>query len=89
MSARFAIVHLDRLKAARQSAIIGGMAVSETLLESESRRLKTRLHGSSASARFRFMIEDLAASNPDNKMVLLVDEYDRLRRGWACSIITE
>ena len=49
----------------------------DTLLESESRRLKTPLHGEDASARFRFMIEDLAASNPDRKMVLLVDEYDK------------
>ena len=49
----------------------------DTLLESESRRLKTPLHGEDASARFRFMIEDLAASNPDGKMVLLVDEYDK------------
>ena len=48
-----------------------------TLLESESRRLKTPLHGEDASARLRFMIEDLAAGNPDNKMVLLVDEYDK------------
>ena len=49
----------------------------DTLLESESRRLKTPLHGEDASARFRFMIEDLAASNPDRKMVLLADEYDK------------
>ena len=48
-----------------------------TLLESESRRLKMPLHGEDASARFRFMIEDLAAANPDGKMVLLVDEYDK------------
>ena len=25
----------------------------------------------------RFLIEDLAASNPEGKMVLLVDEYDK------------
>ena len=49
----------------------------DTLLESESRRLKMPLHGEDASARFRFMIEDLAAANPDGKMVLLVDEYDK------------
>ena len=49
----------------------------DTLLESESRRLKTPLHGVDASARFRFMIEDLAAASPENKMVLLVDEYDK------------
>ena len=49
----------------------------DTLLESESRRLKTPLHGADASARFRFMIEDLSAANPDGKMVLLVDEYDK------------
>ena len=49
----------------------------DTMLESESRRLKTSLHGKDASARFRFMIEDLAAANPDRKMVLLVDEYDK------------
>ena len=48
-----------------------------TMLESESRRLKTPLHGGDSSARFRFMIEDLAARRPDNKMVLLVDEYDK------------
>ena len=48
-----------------------------TLLESESRRLKMPLHGEDASARFRFMIEGLAAANPDGKMVLLVDEYDK------------
>lgn len=49
----------------------------DTMLESESRRLKTPLHGVDASARFRFMIEDLAVGNPDGKMVLLVDEYDK------------
>ena len=49
----------------------------DTLLESESRRLKVPLHGEDASARFRFMIEDLSAANPDKKMVLLVDEYDK------------
>ena len=49
----------------------------DTMLESESRRLKTPLHGGDSSARFRFMIEDLAARRPDNKMVLLVDEYDK------------
>ena len=49
----------------------------DTMLESESRRLKMPLHGLDASARFRFMIEDLAAGNPDGKMVLLVDEYDK------------
>ena len=49
----------------------------DTLLDSESRRLKMLLHGEDASARFRFMIEDLAAANPDGKMVLLVDEYDK------------
>jgi hypothetical protein len=49
----------------------------DTMLESESRRLKLPLHGGDSSARFRFMIEDLAARRPDNKMVLLVDEYDK------------
>ena len=49
----------------------------DTLLESESRRLGVPLHGLDASARFRFMIEDLSASNPEKKMVLLVDEYDK------------
>jgi len=49
----------------------------DTLLESESRRLKVPLHGEDASARFRFLIEDLAADNPEKKMVLLVDEYDK------------
>ena len=49
----------------------------DTMLKAESERLKTPLHGEDASARFRFMIEDLAASNPDRKMVLLVDEYDK------------
>ena len=49
----------------------------DMLLESESRRLKVPLHGEDASARFRFMIEDLSAANPDKKMVLLVDEYDK------------
>jgi hypothetical protein len=49
----------------------------DTMLKAESERLKTHLHGEDASARFRFMIEDLAASNPDRKMVLLVDEYDK------------
>ncbi len=49
----------------------------DTLLESESRRLEIPLHGKDASARFRFLIEDLSAANPDRKMVLLVDEYDK------------
>ena len=48
-----------------------------TMLESESRRLKMPVHGEDASAKLRFMIEDLAASKPDGKMVLLVDEYDK------------
>ena len=48
-----------------------------TMLESESRRLKMPVHGDDASAKLRFMIEDLAASNPEGKMVLLVDEYDK------------
>ena len=49
----------------------------DTLLESESRRLGVPLHGLDVSARFRFMIEDLSATNPEKKMVLLVDEYDK------------
>ena len=49
----------------------------DTLLESESRRLGVPLHGLDASARFRFMLEDLSAVNPEKKMVLLVDEYDK------------
>ena len=49
----------------------------DTMLESESRRLGIHLHGLDASARFRFMIEDLSAMSPEKKMVLLVDEYDK------------
>ena len=49
----------------------------DTLLESESRRLGVPLHGLDASARLRFIIEDLSARNSEKKMVLLVDEYDK------------
>ena len=49
----------------------------DTLLESESRRLGVPLHGLDASARLRFIIEDLSARNSEKMMVLLVDEYDK------------
>jgi len=49
----------------------------DTMLLSESRRLGVPLQGANSTARFRFMIENLAATNPEGKMVLLVDEYDK------------
>jgi len=49
----------------------------DDLLISESGRLALPLRGKSASSRFRFMIEDLAARSNERKMVLLVDEYDK------------
>ena len=51
-----------------------------TMLESESRRLKMPVHGEDASAKLRFMIEDLAALNPEGKMVLQIGENRYLRK---------
>jgi len=70
------VLHLDMGSCQAETLPEFWIAV-DTMLESESRRLDLALHGGNAAARFRFMIEDLAARSPDGKMVLLVDEYDK------------
>ena len=49
-----------------------------TMLKTESERLGVPLRDDEpVSGKFSFLISDLAATNPDRKMVLLVDEYDK------------
>ncbi|MDD6029638.1 MAG: AAA family ATPase [Kiritimatiellae bacterium] len=52
-------------------------AALDVVLESESRRLGVALRGANVPARFRFLIDDLAARSADGRTVLLVDEYDK------------
>jgi len=76
-SKQWPVLHLD-MGSCQAETVDGFWRKMGETLESEANRLHVPVRREmSVSGRFRFLIEDLAATSPDGQIVLLVDEYDK------------